>query len=659
MKEFFLRKSLVFPYIIIVLFLVAVAFAINGSSVGSYDNVFYGTPKTDKHLVLGTPQPVRSDEWLVITPMTASQHFNNYHSTNTDVGFGQDMTVILDAPVKDWTTVLRPWNWAFFILPFENAFAFKWWFMLVAFGLAVYALALRLFPRKYLLASGIAVFAMLSPFVQWWYREYTAGLLAFGMGSLATMLCIHKATSLKAKLILSGLLAYLLAGFIFIQYPPFEILVALAVALFYVGFVANLFFAPRKAKEKAKAQKIILRDVGFVISAAVVAIIVIAIFYLQHHGALEALRHTTFPGKRSYPSGQGTTSTLAHFYASDIMPFLQRHVPALQSYFGNQSEASLFIQYSLVLLIPTGAILFKNFKAKQPTNWLLITLPVGMLLIYTYLFVPGLQTIFKPLMFNTIPINRFEMGLGILDLLLLLVLAKDFPVAFKVKRTQYIIAGLTVFVTLVVFLLADFYTRSHYPGLVSGKLMIASAIWMAAALGLILINKKEIGFSLLIILSLASVFRVNPFYQGLDPLINTPLAKYIQSTAHKDPSARWATTYLLLESYPQANGAKSITGDYSYPQKDFWKLFDTGKSDYAAYNRAVHVNAVIDTKNDISLPLVNRMEAHINPCSNLMRQLNIKYLLTISPQNNKCLVLEKSFPTANGSALVYKIKPGS
>lgn len=648
-------NKFVFPGLLVFLFVVAVASGINGSSVGAYNYEFHGHKYADKNLVFGVPQPVRGDEWLVITPMTASQRLNNYPVINRDIGNGQDMTVILDAPVKDWSTLLRPWSWGFFFLPFKNAFAFKWWAMLLALGLAAYWLVVQLFPRKYLFASLGALLLMASPYVQWWYREYTPGLLAFGLAGLLTMLSIHQAKTRRRKLLLVPLLAYLLAGFIFIQYPPFEILLAITVGLFYAGFLANLLTGKGMDRLKRLA---VLKDTGLIIIAVLVALAVIGVFFEQHSTALRALEHTAYPGQRSYPSGQGNLTELAHLFSSNTMPFLQKHTAAVQSYFGNQSEASLFIQYSLILFVPIGAVIVNNFRHKKRTNWLLLALPAGMLIAYAYWFIPGLTTVFKPLLFDKVPVNRFEMMIGILDFFSLLVLAKEFPTVFTGRKTRRRLSVLSGAVALAVFLAADFYLRSRFPGLLTAPLMVLSAIWLSAALVLVLDGRKELGFAMLVVLSVASVYRVNPLYIGLDPLTDTPLAHYVQATSERDPQARWIATDRVFAGYLPANGARSLTGDYSYPQLSLWKTIDNNPADLPAYNRAVHAEAVIDQSNYIELHNVNTIYLHLDPCSPLMKKLNIKYLVTTNTyKSGSCLELQTGFPVDTGSVNVYKISP--
>src|SRR5262245_55415239 len=100
----------------------------------------------DQNLLYGHPQAIRSDEWLVQTPFTAAQSKVDYPLVNPNIGAGFDTSIILDLPHREWTALFRPENFAFFVLPLENAFAFKWWFVSYLLVMAVYALTLVVVP---------------------------------------------------------------------------------------------------------------------------------------------------------------------------------------------------------------------------------------------------------------------------------------------------------------------------------------------------------------------------------------------------------------------------------------------------------------------------------------------------------------------------------
>ena len=67
---------------------------------------------------------------------------------NKNIGVGQDMSIVADAPYTDWSMLFRPHNLIFFLLPIGFAFAFKWWLLSAGLALSVYIFVLFLYPRK-------------------------------------------------------------------------------------------------------------------------------------------------------------------------------------------------------------------------------------------------------------------------------------------------------------------------------------------------------------------------------------------------------------------------------------------------------------------------------------------------------------------------------
>ena len=172
------RRGWLFPGLVISLLIGLSVMQLSGSSVGVYDS-FFGRSTPD--LVNGQPRTVRSDEWMVTTPLTAAQQAEQFPTTNQDIGEGQDMSLVVDVPYADWSSLFKPQNWAFFWLPLDMAFAFKWWSLAALLLLAVYSFVLFFAPQRYLLAALISLAFLFSPFIQWWYQSITVLPIAYGL----------------------------------------------------------------------------------------------------------------------------------------------------------------------------------------------------------------------------------------------------------------------------------------------------------------------------------------------------------------------------------------------------------------------------------------------------------------------------------------------
>src|SRR3989344_6035836 len=124
----FLRSVWFFPAIVAVPVIIFTALQISGSSIGVYHSTFYGDTK-DPDLLFNQPRPIRSHEWLVATQMAIAQKNDNYERVNRNLGNGEDVSMMIDVPYKEWSILFKPQNLGFFALPFDNAFAFRWWIM--------------------------------------------------------------------------------------------------------------------------------------------------------------------------------------------------------------------------------------------------------------------------------------------------------------------------------------------------------------------------------------------------------------------------------------------------------------------------------------------------------------------------------------------------
>jgi hypothetical protein len=140
------KQGWIFPVIVLSALISLSTLQISGTSAGIYD---YLLGKKPVNLIAGKPRPIRSDEWVVTTPFAVSQYNNGMPAKSKDIGIGQDMSIVADAPYTDWSMLFRPHNLIFFLLPIGFAFAFKWWLLSAGLALSVYIFVLFLYPRKW------------------------------------------------------------------------------------------------------------------------------------------------------------------------------------------------------------------------------------------------------------------------------------------------------------------------------------------------------------------------------------------------------------------------------------------------------------------------------------------------------------------------------
>lgn len=186
-------------------------------------------------VLLGSPQSVRSDEWLLQTPWIFSQASRTPAFSPTNPGVGSDVTpLVTNLPVRHWSTWFRPQMWPFFVLSPERAFAFYWNFK--TFGLLLSAfLFLGVFTGgKTLLDLAGSVFLTFSPYVQWWLSTPTClpEMLAMWFFALWLGAVLSRARARWQIAAASAGLVLAIGNFVFCCYPRFQIpLVYLAIVL--------------------------------------------------------------------------------------------------------------------------------------------------------------------------------------------------------------------------------------------------------------------------------------------------------------------------------------------------------------------------------------------------------------------------------------------
>ena len=118
-------------FILVLMFVLAVAFRLHGSSMGAWDTVQPGGREEKTGIILGWAKPIRSDEWMVSTTWTLSQAKLGYPLKNENVGANND-PLFTNIPVRHFTTIFRPQNWGFSAWVLRG-FLFMWNFKIFGF----------------------------------------------------------------------------------------------------------------------------------------------------------------------------------------------------------------------------------------------------------------------------------------------------------------------------------------------------------------------------------------------------------------------------------------------------------------------------------------------------------------------------------------------
>ncbi len=630
----FIMRLIVYPTILLILLIFLSLQKIHPSSVGIYQEYFFGQNK-DPNLIFGQPRAIRSDEWLVSTPKIISQVNSGFPVVNKNIGLGEVMPIQGCLPYKHWRMVFCPNMWGFFFLPLENAYALMWWlpnfFMLVA----VYFFILFLSKDIFLSIFSSLIF-FFTPFHQWW----SYSLAIFLSNGLFFALFFIK--SLEKKGFLSWLYLifsiYFLTAYAFILYPPFQ------VASFYVfgGLILGYLLLKR-----IFSKRLIL----YSLLTILVTFLVIFLFYFEFKQTINIVKETVYPGKRFVANTLGNVTFLINgFYNLQLLDDVKGAGPQ-----ANQSEASNFFLLSLFAL-PAYWWIIINQIIKKKTDYIFLLLNIIFLLLLIWFLFPISSLIAKITLLYLVPQNRAIIGIGLVSYFLM------FYFLARIKRSKDSYFNYLVWLcSLLIFfvnLYFGFWLKFNYPAFIQNNLKIILISLISAILIFLLLSKKtKLFLMLLLTFSFASSYRANPLYKGLSSLLDTPLAKEVRkiNTDTKGQYGWVVYSSIYLENYLIANGVKSLNGTYFYPQFALWSKFDKDGKYKDIYNRYAHVTLFHDKKKDkFVLYHGDHFGFNLNPCDKELKKMNFRIFLFEKKFDYACLNLFKRVD--NLSLFIYKSK---
>jgi hypothetical protein len=636
------KKVWLFPLLLLLPVLLMTALRIHGSSIGIYNRYLYGSDYKDSNLIFGEPQPIRGDEWLVATPFTVSQAKNGYPRINPDVGYGQDMSIMhADMPYLEWSSLFRPLNLGFFVLPLENAFALKWWLLGYVLIISCFLVIVELLQGRVAFAALMSLAVFLSPFIQWFYLSSTVEPLAYSLLSLFLFIRLLRTETVGSKAAWTLALSYVLVCFTLVLYPPLQIASALGVGFFILGYVIS--------EVRRKGLRPLLPSLGLATGAVVVAAVVTAVFFATRIEAIRAVTGTAYPGDRIADTG---TYPLSLLFASHLLPVVQMSDRAAH-YDWNQTEASNFVFIAPFLLTPSIYTAFRNRHRKPAVAYPMLFVNLGILLLALLMLVPGLEAASTLLFLRSVPSQRLVIGLGLLGVLQIVLLHRWHDL--DGRPAESLMAWPMTLAALGAFVVSGLYIRSQYPGFVdSWVVVILLSVSVTSIVFLYLRGRFLLATLLLLAFSAASVFRVNPLYRGLDPLLDSRLGPVLKSIG--DADGGWVVVGdFPFEQYPRQYGLRSFSGVYFYPQPRIWRPIDPMGRQRHVWNRYAHV---IFSPNFERLKLgsPDTFGAPFEACSPFMRENRIRHVLAVGPiAEGPCLARSRTVAFPVLTFYIYRV----
>ena len=653
------RLIYIFPCVLAATFAILSLLGISGTSIGVL-NSDPPSQSSRSHVIAGTPQTIRSDEWDVQTPLIVAQSHSGFSQT-MGVGLGvHDLSVIYDIPTRSWSTIFKPWDVFPLFLSLDQGFAARWWAMSFILIIGIYALLLELTGRLDL-AVFLSLGFWLSPFFQWWYLDIS--ICTVGLGAFALLFLLRAIRSegyLKFVRNLVGAI-YFAVAFSLIIYPPFQIPVIIVLA--FVG-IADVGLNISSKSIRWKRVVITLGVTG------VASVSILALFYLENRNAIRAINNSVYPGQRRSLGGQ---ASLLQLLSAPFGLTLSRFGNGLSE--TNQSEISSFLLFGPFVLLQLFRTGLKSLDRRS--RWLLTGASVSFGLIFTWYLI-GLPNIIAGLfLLNRVPVGRSIIGIGIAGLLMIAIFSSADISSnhqsevessssgrlklWKVRSLSLgaVLCGLVVFVTYVwggeilKVTSPDIHLNSHT--------IILFSLMAAIVIGLFAAQSIRLGGISFLIFGIITAAVVNPLYIGLRPLTESSLATDLEAISkHYALSSErvWLSYAGANVSDPlEASGLPTVNAVQLYPDSSFWVSVLGGTSSSSIWNRYAHVSFVSGTEG--SKPKVNLISADsfsftFDPCGPTATKLHLGFFISQEIMNNSCFVKVSSISYQGATYQVYR-----
>ena len=635
-----------FPILLLLIFVVLVAFGINGSSTGSWWKYFENG--TDPALLFGVPREIRSDEWLVQSSWVISQVQQGFPLLNGTFPGGMDASVQNDLPVWDWSSLFRPHVIGFLLLPLDQGMSVRWWLPGLTLIAAGYLLLITLMPRRPLTSAALAVMFFLSPLVQWWFLPTTIWPPTWAFLAMAATIWTLRDPRRWVRVVFAIGTGYLAVTMALGIYAPFIVPAVIVFAAFFIGVFLQ-YSRPGALGLRTAA----VRMIPLLVAGAGAAV-VLGLWVLTRRDTISALLGTVYPGQRLESTGALDFDGLIALLAGPFDESLKAGAGGILG--PNSSEAATPLLVGLFLLIPLLWITIRDWKAERYVHWTAIAVTAATALIVLFLLIPGWDWLAHLILIDRTTVGRARMALGILSILSIALLVRrldrgDVSVPWSITWTA------TGFAAGSLILVWAVLRSSSDVGLVySTRWRILSILFV---LSVFLFTRRKVLLGVLSLGIVATVIGagVNPFYSGVFDLNDTAIGTQVRQTNDADPGTwvgigGFAPTGVLVQS-----GVSAYNGVQTYPPALMWQQIDPSGRYENDWNRLANVSWATGVGEPVpTVPVRDQIVVTFDSCSDFAKA-QVKYVLTDKPLEQACLTEIDQVTEGPTEFNIYRVQP--
>lgn len=541
---------------------------LNGSSTALW-RYYADRQMPDAGVLLGSPQGIRSDEWMLQTPWIFSQALRTPAFSSSNPNIGGDVTpLVANLPVRHWSTLFRPQMWPFFLLSPERAFAFYWNFK--TFGLLLGALLFFgvLTGGKTLIDLAGALFLTFSPFVQWWFSTPAClpeMLAMFFFGGWLSAIVYRGRARWQVAIAAVGLIVAI-ENFIFCCYPRFQVPLAyLAAALLVAGLITS--------KQRDELRTFRLCCMSLVLTG------VTLVTWRWWGDVAEIVRITSL---LSYP-GQVRFTGGGFEWNRFFDPFLEFSMTGdrFPERLENACEAAGFL-----FIAPFLAARVIRDAVRGRADWMLIVplAVIGVTIFYMTVGIP--MWLAKISGWTLVYSGRANLVVGVgTSMVLIRYLARS-PRGESSSLTRLCIFG-GCFLLLLPLLKLTNVRMGHFE---TPSTVIATALFVAA-IALCIWMRSVVGTCLLLVVpQLYTCALINPITQGIPGITQSPLLHWLAGAQKSTPEGKWIVLgdtlrAQLLPNFIKAAGFDVLGGTRCSPDYAMMQILDPAKQFVALWDR--------------------------------------------------------------------------
>lgn len=597
--------------------LAAVVLNISGSSLAIW-NSWLGRNGT-QDLVFGAPRPIRTDEYVVGTPLAFSQAYNDYGYFNWLFGDKPaDMFIIKDAPVWFLAEIFRPFHWGYLLLGSSAGLAFYWSARLVVLFLSAYQFFLCVGGEKKLVSRPMAVFGAslitFAPLTQWWFA--VNGLPEMLIAVFVSICCFDYMLQRQetwVRLLCGAVIMQCAGMFILTLYPAWQIpmgyiLLGLIIAM-VIRHWGKIRFRP--------VQIVGLVVIGLVFTA------LLGLSLLKSADTIRAMMSTAYPGSRMSKGGGRSPLLMFSSLATLCLPFKDFYESAMLTGNNvNNVEVAAFID-----LCPLGMLFaVMNMIKRKKANFLDCYL-IAFLVFMSVFAIVGFPAWLSKLTFmSSVTSSRTTVAIGVCNIILLIRCAREWCANHSVKAKAVVAVVYTVCAAVIAYMVF-----SPYLDVTMTVSCAAAGFVLAAAVVSCDLKVGKIVATLATLVMAFSGLAINPVQYSSTPITDQPVVQQVRILQEHKPGV-WVTeggNCARLANLLVANGVKTFNALAVTPDLQGMKRLDPEGKWQHIYNRYAFISInIVDkpAKEPFKLTVSDAYTIDVTP--EQLEQLGVAYVLS-------------------------------